>query len=75
LFCITKKAGFYFYTTLAVAQRIARFLHTRSRREMWNIAETPLRSLTPEISSNGRTEEDKQETTTTQLEIFFRCRD
>jgi len=29
---------------------------------MWNIAETLLRSLTPEIP-NGRTEEDEQETT------------
>ena len=54
-------------TTLAVVQRIARFLlatfrRTRSRREMWSIAETLLRSLTPEIPY-GRTEEDEEETT------------
>ena len=56
-----------FQTTLAVAQRIARFLlatflRTGSGREMWNIAETLLRSLTPEIP-NGGAEEDEQETT------------
>ncbi|XP_065887709.1 uncharacterized protein [Dysidea avara] len=56
-------------TTLAVAQRIARFLLTtfrrtaRSRREMWSIAETLLRSLTPEVPY-GRTGEDGDEEST-----------
>ena len=53
-------------TTLAVAQRIARFLlatfrRTRSRREMWNVAETLLRrGFIPEIT-NGTVEDDGRE--------------
>ena len=53
-------------TTLAVAQCIARFLlatfrRTRSRREMWNVAETLLRrGFIPEIT-NGTVEDDGRE--------------
>ena len=53
-------------TTLAVAQRIARFLlatfrRTRSRREVWNVAETLLRrGFIPEIT-NGTAEDDGRE--------------
>ena len=55
-------------TTLAVAQRIVRFLlstfrHIRSRREMWSVAETLLRSLIPEVveGSTHRTVEERDE--------------
>ena len=53
-------------TTLAVAQRIARFLlatfrRTRSRREMWNVAETLLRRIITLEIPNGRAEEDEKE--------------
>jgi len=45
------------HITLAVAQRIARFLqstfhHIRSMREFWNVTEVLIRSLIPEVREN-----------------------
>jgi len=52
--------------TLAVAQRIARFLqstfhHIRSTREFWTVTEVLIRSLIPEVQENinGTVEEDE----------------
>jgi len=57
-------------TTLAIAQRIVRFLqstfrHNRSWRETWKVAETLLRSLSPEVEhrvdqNTHRTEEEDE---------------
>ena len=54
------------HITLAVAQRIVRFLlstsrHIRSAREFWNVPEVLIRSLIPEVQEDihGTVEEDK----------------